>query len=228
MFKRIVKGIAVLLVLGTAAGCSLGDSAYYDIQGYAEAVNAKTLYSQLDSGHFYMQDNSTGKITEEFTFLYRSDGNLMYSYMGTDGKDTYYEFHNGSEINFRSNDETEWSYIDQSSEKYFVFSRSEPHPFTAEGVISVNAYAVTGSSVEEIPEGLKITFSYDPAQLASSLSEVGTLVSFDSTLWLNGEGYCYRLDQYAVFDGGEQVSDYSMFIDSMNELTELTRPGTDG
>lgn len=225
MFKRIIKGIAVLLALTAVGGCSMfGGVDYSDIEGYSEVANAKTLYAQLDSGHFYMQDNSTGRITEEFTFMYRSDGNLMYSYMGTEGKDTYYEFHNGSEINFRSNDETEWSYLDQSSERYFVFNRNDPHPLTLEGVISVNAYAVTESSVEETSNGLKITFSYDPTQLAQSLSEVGTLVSFDSTLWLNGEGYCYRLDQKGVFNGGELVFDHSMFIDRMNEITELTRP----
>ena len=225
MFKRIVKGIAALLLLGTATGCYFGGSAdYFSIEGYAEAANAKTLYARLDSGHFYMQDNATGKVTEEFTFLYRSDGNLMYSYMGDDGETVRYEFHNGSEINYRENDDKEWKFIAQGSDDYFVYTRTNLHPYTAEGLISVNAYAVTDSEVEEQDGGLKITFYYDASQLAASLAEIGTLDSFESTLWLNGEGYCYRLDQYAVFDGGEQVSDYSMHIDSMNEITELKRP----
>ena len=224
MFKRIVKGIAALFILAAAAGCSFGNTAYLNIAGYPEAANAKTLYAQLDSGHIRVVDNQTGDVTEEFTFLYRSDGNLMYNYMGSDGNEIYYEFHNGSEINYRSDTDTEWSYMDQSDEQYFVYTRSNQHPYTAEGMISVNAYAITDSEVEAADGGVKITFRYDASQLAASLAEVGTLDSFESTLWLNEEGYCYRLDQRAVFDGGESVSDYSMYIDSMNELTELVRP----
>ena len=225
MLKRIVKGIAALLIMFAAAGCSLSsDAAYFSIEGYDRAANAKTLYAQLDSGHFYMQDNATGKITEEFTFLYRSDGNLMYSYMGDDGEERYYEFHNGSEINNRYDGDESWSFIQQGEEDYYVYSKSNRHPYTAEGLISVNAYAVTDSKVEDYDNGVKITFYYDASRLADTLSEIGELDSFESTLWLNEEGYCYRLDQLAVFDDGENISDYSMYIDSMNELTELVRP----
>ena len=224
MFKRIVNVFAVLLLFAAASGCSLGNADHSDIEGYSEAARARTLYAQLDSGHFYMQDNSTGKVTEEFTFMYRSDGNLMYSRMGSDGESVRWEFHNGSEINYRRDGDKEWSFIQQGDEDYYVYTRSSPHPYTAERVISVNAYALTDSKVEEIDGGLKITFYYDASQLAATLADVGALDSFESTLWLNGEGYCYRLDQLAVFDGGENVSDYSMFIDRMNEITELTRP----
>ena len=227
MFKRIVKGLALLLALVTAAGCSfgsLGNAAYGSIEGYPEAANAKTLYAPLDRGHFYMQDNATGMITEAFTFKYRSDGNMVYSYMGTEDGVVYYEFHNGSEINKRYGHEDSWSFVQQGSDDYFVYTRDDPHPYAGQGVISVNAYAVTDSEVEEYDGGLKITFYYDAAQLADSLAELGALDSFESTLWLNEEGYCYRLDQLAVFDGGESVSDYSMFIDRMNEVEELTRP----
>lgn len=228
MLKKIVKGIAVLLLLGAAAGCYFGEADYSSIEGYTEAANAKTLYAQLDSGHFYMQDNATGNITEEFSFLYRPDGNLMYSYKGNDGNTERWEFHNGSEINYRENGDTEWKFIDQTSEDYFVFTRTNLHPYTAEGLISVSAYAISDSKVEEDGSGgLKITFYYDAAQLEYLLSDIGKLDSFESVLWLNEEGYCYRLDQKAVFDGGEQVSDYSMHIDSMNELTELKRPEID-
>ena len=224
MFKRIVKGVGALFILLAAAGCSFGDAAYYNIEGYLEAANAKTLYAQLNSGHIRVVDNSNGDVTEEFTFLYRSDGNLMYSYRGSDGDEIYYEFHNGSEINYRSGGDTEWSYMEPSDEQYFVYTKTNQHPYTAEGMISVNAYAITESEVESGDGGMRVTFRYDASQLAASLAEVGALDSFESTLWLNEEGYCYRLDQKAVFDGGTSVSDYSMYIDSMNELTELVRP----
>lgn len=222
--KKIAIGTAALLIMGAAAGCSFGDSAYYNILGYAEAANAKTLHSKLDSGHISVIDNATGELTEEFTFMYRSDGNLMYSYMGNDGETVRWEFHNGSEINYRESGDTEWSYIEPSSEEYFVYTKTNQHPYTAEGVIAVNAYAITDSEAEEADGGWKITFYYNASQLADTLSDIGVLDSFESTIWLDSEGYCYRLDQLAVFDGGEQVSDFSMFIDRMNEVTELTRP----
>ena len=222
--KKIAIGTAALLVAGAVSGCSFGDSAYYNILGYAEAANAKTLHSQLDSGHISVIDNSTGELTEEFTFMYRSDGNLMYSYMGNDGETVRWEFHNGSEINYRESGDTEWSYIEPGSEEYFVYTETNRHPYTAEGVIAVNAYAITDSKAEEADGGRKITFYYDASRLADTLSDIGVLDSFESTLWLDGEGYCYRLDQLAVFDGGELVSDFSMFIDMMNEVTELSRP----
>lgn len=228
MLKKIAKGFSVIFVLLAAAGCAFGDSAYMNILGYPEAANAKTLYAQLDSGHIRVVDNSTGEVTEEFTFMYRPDGNLMYSYMGSDGDEIYYEFHNGSEINYHSDADTEWSYMDQSDEQYFVYTRTSQHPYTAEGMISVNAYAITDSKAEPEGDGWRITFYYNAHQLADPLAEVGKLDSFESTLWINGDGYCYRLDQLAVFDGGETVSDFSMYIDSMNEVKELVRPEIDG
>ena len=225
--KKIAIGTAALLIAGAVTGCSFGDSAYYNILGYAEAANAKTLHSQLDSGHISVVDNATGELTEEFTFMYRSDGNLMYSYMGNDGETVRWEFHNGSEINSRENGETEWEFIEPSSEDYYVYTRTDRHPYTAEGVIAVNAYAITDSKVEEADGGVKATFYYDASLLAASLSDMGSLDSFESTIWLNEKGYCYRLDQLAVFDGGENVSDFSMFIDMMNEVRSLTRPETE-
>ena len=85
--------------------------------------------------------------------------------------------------------------------------------------------SVEDSLVEETEGGKKIFFNYNPKALADSLSELGELKSFESTIWLNGEGYCFRLDQKAVFENnGEQVSDYSLFIDNMNAVTEITKP----
>lgn len=226
MYKRIANIFAALLIIAAVSGCSFGsgNAAYYSIAGYAEAEQARKLYASLDSGHFYTVDNATGETTEEFTFMYRSDGCLMYSRMGAVEGETYYEFHNGSEKNYRYGGDEEWSFVQQGDEDYYVYTRDDPHPYTAEGVISVNAFAITDSKVEETEGGLKITFRYDASLLAATLADVGALDSFGSILWLNEEGYCWRLDQVAVFDGGELISDYSMFIDRMNEITELTRP----
>lgn len=224
--NKILKSAAAAISICLLSGCAFGDASYADIPGYAEITQAKKLYTELDSGHMYMQDNSSGEITEEFTFKYRGDGFLTYIYMGTDGEQTRYEFHNGSEINYKNSGDTEWNFLQQGNENYCVYDKKNKHPYTNEGVISMNAYAVKNSTVEDIKGGKKISLEYDETQFAESLSGLGELQSFDSVIWLNDEGYCYRLDQKGVFlnEGEQSVSDYSMFIDSMNEVGELIRP----
>lgn len=226
IINKLLKSTAAAISVCLLGGCTFGSASYKDIQGYAEVTRAKKLYAELDSGHMYMQDNSSGEITEEFTFKYRDDGFLTYVYMGTDGEQVRYEFHNGSEINYKNRGDTEWSFLQQGSEDYYVYDKKNKHPYTNEGVISMNAYAVKNSTVEDINGGKKISLEYDETQFAESLAGLGELQSFDSVIWLNDEGYCYRLDQKGVFlnDGEKSVSDYSMFIDSMNEVKELIRP----
>lgn len=232
MFKRKVKVVGIWAAVAASVimgGCSFGAADYSHIEGYAQVEKAQKLYSELDSGHFYMQDNATGKKTGEFTFKYREDGHLMYMYMASDESGLYSEFHNGSEINRKEGEGGKWSFIAQGDENYFFYSRDNKHPYACEGVISMNAFAITDSSVEKEGEGEKISFKYDPAALAGAFEGMGTLKSFESTIWLNDEGYCRRLDQKGVFDkdGGEIAYDYSMFIDMMNEVEKVERVDTD-
>lgn len=226
--KNIIKITSAAIITSLFGGCTFLGSDYGNIPGYAEISRAKELYTELDSGHMYMQDNDTGEVTEEFTFRYREDGCLTYIYTGTEGDMKRCEFHNGSEINYKNSGDTQWSFIQQGDDSYCVYDRTNRHPYTGEGVISMNAYAVKNSTVEDVNGGKKISLEYDETQFAEALAELGELKSFDSVIWLDEEGYCYRLDQKGVFlnDGEETVSDYSMFIDSMNRVGELTRPET--
>lgn len=207
------------------AGCSFGGTDYSHIEGYAEVVRAQKLYSELDSGHFYVQNNTTEEKTCEFTFKYREDGQLTYMYMASDEEGLYLEFHNGSEINLKQNGQEEWSFVPQGDENYYSYSKENKHPFTTEGVISMNAYAVMEGTAEKDGDGEKIRFQYNAEAFADSFEGMGNIKSFESTVWLNEEGYCWRLDQKGVFekDGGENVYDYSMFIDEMNEVEKVER-----
>lgn len=221
--KKLLSAILTFFVCSVFAGCMNAD--YSNIDGYSDVSNAKKLYSELNSAHFYMQDNTTGQITGEFTFMYNSGGNLLYSHTATDGKDVYYEYCNGAELSSKHKSDENWTLLTYGDEGFQAYTREKKHPYTEEGVISVNAYAIEDSLVEETEGGKKIFFNYNPKALADSLSELGELKSFESTIWLNGEGYCFRLDQKAVFENnGEQVSDYSLFIDNMNAVTEITKP----
>jgi len=216
----------MLITLSACLGNLGENAAYKSIEGYSDVKNAKKLYTELDSGHFYMQDNASGLVTMEFIFKYREDGKLTYFYMGSEEDTVYYEFHNGSELDHKNKGDSEWSFEAQGSENYYVYDRKNRHPYTDEGVISMNAYAVKESSVQETDAGKKITFYYNAEEFKDSLSMLGELKSFESTIWLNDDGYCCRLDQKGVFDneGVEEISDYSMFIDSMNEIDEVKRP----
>lgn len=223
---KLIKRLSAILLMGFCfifSGCV--NTNYSNIEGYSDVNNAKKLYSELNSGHFYMQDNATGQKTEEFTFMYNSNGNLVYSHTATDGDDIYYEYCNGAELSYKHKKDEEWTLLTYGNDDFQVYTKDKKHPYTDGGVISVNAYAITDSSVEKNDRGEKITFNYNPNALADSLSQLGELKSFESTLWLNSEGYCYRLDQKAVFENnGEQISDYSLFIDNMNSITEITKP----
>lgn len=220
----VAKRLSILLAV-CFIFCGCMNNSYSKIKGYSEVSNAKKLFAELDSGHFYMQNNTTGQKTEEFTFIYNSNGNLVYSHTATDGEDIYYEYCNGAELSYKHKNDDDWTLRTYGDEDFVVYTRKNKHPYTEGGVISVNAHAISDSVVETSGEGLKVTFTYKPSALAESLAELGELKSFESTLWLNNEGYCFRLDQRAVFEkDGESVSDYSLFIDNMNGIDEISKP----
>lgn len=228
MFKEKIKVLGLcgaVIASAAAGGCSLPGTDYSRIEGYAQAARAQKLYSELESCHFYMQNNATSEKTVEFTFKYRADGQLEYMYTASDEEGLYLEYHNGSELNRREVGQKEWSFISRGSDNYYSYSKENKHPFTTEGVISVNAYAVTDSSAEKDGDGEKISFKYDAAAFEGSFEGMGKIKSFESTVWINSEGYCYRLDQKGVFekDGEENVYDYSMFIDMMNAVDRVER-----
>ena len=228
--KKFIKKLPILLAVNFIF-CGCVNNSYSNIEGYSDVNNAKRLFSELNSGHFYMQDNTTGQKTEEFTFMYNQNGNLVYSHTATDGDDIYYEYCNGAELSYKHKNDKDWSLLTYGDENFTIYTRENKHPYTDGGVISVNAYAITSSVVETNSEGKKVTFTYDPSALASSLASLGDLKSFESSLWLNNDGYCYRLDQKAVFknaeNDGESVSDYSLFIDNMNGVEEVSKPEAD-
>lgn len=228
MAKEKIRAIgsgAAAAALALLAGCSLTGGDYSRFEGYTQVSNAQKLYAELDSGHFYMQNNATGEKTVEFTFKYREDGQLTYMYTAADDDRAYSEYHNGSEIN-RKQEGQEWSFLAQGDEEYYSYSKENKHPYTTEGVISMNGFAVTDSTVERVEGGEKVSFKYDVGYLSGSFADMGTLKSFESSVWLNEEGYCRRIDQMGIFDNdGEKIYDYSMFIDMMNEVEEVERVG---
>ena len=225
--KKLVKiGAALAAIVIAVCGCS---KSYDHIAGYDVVSKAKQLYASLNSAHVKIKDNNANLITQDFLYKYNGD-TLVYCYIGTDGEKTYYEYNNGSELNYTDSTMTQWNFYDMSAPEFYSYSRSQPHPMASQTAISINADSIVDGGVADNPDGSKlITYHYDAAQLnsyASSLSTVGTLVEFTTTLCINPDGYCTELSQLAILevDGKQTSVDYTMTIDEMNKVEKVELP----
>ena len=228
--KKNCLYIFIIVCVLTFSGCSMFSADYSNIVAYDKIETARDLYTALDSGRLTIVDNSSGAITQDFIFKYEGDV-LTYSYVVVDENEIYYEFHNGSEINYTTDHDTEWTALDATSEQYYVKTRTDRHPLTDRTAISINADSiVSGTVTENADGGITVTYDYDIDKLASyatALESVGTLTGFTTSVEINGEGYCTALTQTGTFigaDGNELAVDYTMTITEMNEVAKVTRP----
>lgn len=225
--KKIFKITALALIgIVTLTACNKN---FDNIAGYKDVQNAKSLYAALGSGHLQIKDNDSGIVTQDFKFKYDGD-TLVYSYIGTDGEKTYYEYNNGTELDYTDSDSTEWKFYTQANEEFYSYNRATPHPLASETAISINPDSITDGTVTENADGTKtIAYNYDISMLnsyASSLSEVGTLKKFSTTLSLSADGYCTELSQLATLEDaeGEFEVNYTMTISEMNQIEKVERP----
>lgn len=226
--KRICSYIFIIVCLLAMGGCSVKD--YSKITAYDRVEKARENYAALDSGRLTIIDNSTGNITQDFIFKYEGD-TLTYSYIVVDENETYYEYHNGSEINYTTDKSEAWTAISAGNEKYYVKTKTDKHPLTDRTAISINPDSiVSGQAADHEDGGFEVTYSYDIEKLASyatALESVGKLTDFHTRLDINAEGYCTALTQTGTFlnDFGEEVSvDYTMTVTEMNSVEKITRP----
>ena len=224
MLKKITAAILSALLIITCCGCS----AKADFEGYSDIKNARKLYSELYSAQLTVTDKETGTVTQELTFRYDTQDNLTYSYYGTDGNTVYYEYHNGSEYNYRS--DGEWHTLVSGDENYVAYSRSRKMSMTDEGMIFIKPESVTSSKITETANGKTIEMEYDAAALNSSMASqlglVGELESFRVIYTLDSDGYCTSMEQIgtAVKDGKQSKVDYLMTIEHMNDVASIEQP----
>lgn len=228
--KKLCLYIFIMVCAMTLGGCSMFGADYSNIAAYDKIEAARDLYTALDSGRLTIVDNSSGEITQDFIFKYEEDV-LTYSYVVVDENEIYYEYHNGSEINYTTDHDAAWTALDATSEQYYVKTKTDKHPLTDRTAISINADSiVSGTVTEKADGGFTVTYDYDVEKLASYatvLESVGALTGFTTSLEIDGEGYCTALTQTGTFvdtDGNELAVDYTMTITEMNEVAKVTRP----
>ncbi len=215
--------MAVILAL---TGCKAD---YSHITGYNEIENARKLYSGLFSAHLTVTDMSTGTLTQELYYYYDEQDRLCYSYYGTDGKQEYYEYHNGSEYSYSTDNES-WTTLIAGDQNYRVYSKTQKMSMCDEGMIFIKPESVTSSKSEKSGDNTVITMQYDVSQLNSSMADqlgmVGQLTGFEVIYTLDKEGYCTKLIQRGKSDnnGEEMTVDYVLEIDRMNDVAQIENP----
>lgn len=219
--KKLVSVVLSLMLILAISGCA----DYSNIVGHDIIMEARYLYSNLNSGHLVVKDDDTGLITQEFTFTYDSNGILMYSYFGTDGETKYYEYHNGSEYMYTENGE--WKTLTNQSENFVRYSKEQRNNLTSDITLMFIPKNITNSK-EEVKQDERIyTYTYDASSLSTQqLGETGTLKEYSTTFTIDKNGYCTKLQQNGTIDKDGKIGkvNYTMIIDKMNDVAEVTKP----
>ncbi len=228
----MAKKLTSLLLAGVLllSGCSGKD--YSSIDGYSDIDNARKLYNDLYAAELTVTDASTGTVTQELSFAYDNQDRLMYSYFGTDGKTSYYEYHDGYEYSYydQSAENPQWITLVEGDENYVVYNKISKMSMTTEGMIFIKPESITASEVTATENGKVIEMTYDASALNQSMTNqlglVGQLKEFRVTYTLNSEGFCTKMQQTgkAELDGKESTVDYILEIKNMNDVAKIEKP----
>ncbi len=228
--KILISVIAIIMLLQTVTACSSRD--YSHIEGYSDIENARKLYAALYSADLTVTDASSDTVTQRLSFMYDNQDRLMYSYFGTDGKTSYYEYHDGYEYSYYdSNAENPcWITLTETDENYVCYNKVAKMSMTTEGMIFIKGESITDAKVTATENGKEIVYTYNAEQLNSSMTSqlglVGQLKEFKVTYTLNSEGYCTKMQQTgkAELDGKESEVDYILEIKNMNDVSVIEKP----
>lgn len=226
MLKKLaILALGAMLLLG---GCSAD---YSHIEGYDDIVNARGLYALLNGAELTVTDAESGMVTQKLSFAYDIQDRLSYSYFGTDGETTLYEYHNGSEYCYF--DEGEWKTVTEGGDNYRLYTRTSKMSMTTEGMIFLKAESITDSKVTNIENGKIIEIQYDHKALNSSMKNqlglVGELLSFKVIYTLDSEGYLTKMEQIGTASQDAQQSavtniNYVLEIYNMNDMGTIEKP----
>ena len=222
---KMKKMIAAGLLSFTLLLCGCAQTVDYD--GKEEIEKARGLHTGLESASVSLTGGQNGgeDVTQEIT--YRFAGEVMqYLYHGTQKQSDgivkeYYEFNNGTEIDFIDlPEDTEWDYYAKGSDGFYSYSKASRHYF-ADGAQLFSVYE--GAIIETKRDGNTLTFIYDPRALVQYESFRGIdITDFMMTYEFNDEGYCTAFSNTYTVDG--DVYDYNVTIADMNSVSEIKRP----
>ena len=204
--------------------CVCGCNNVPEYTGKDDIENARSLHTELESAKITMTDNITGEVIQEIEYLFVGDV-MTYMYMGKDGEKTYYEYNNGTELNYTTlPDETEWSFIAKGDEGYYTYSKASRHYFTdGEQLFSVYPTAIFEVIPSESENGSVYSFTYTAETLKDyeSFKGMGDIEMFTMQYCLNNEGYCTEFTNSYTMDGISYS--YTVEISKMNEIEKIER-----
>ena len=224
MGKRVKNKLAVLLAAGLAlfSGSCGGISGY---EGKELTDKAKALHTSLESADITVCDLNTHETVQEISYRFVGDV-MQYMYYGKDAStgQEYYEFNNGTELDFITlPDESEWSFKSKGEDGYYNYSKASRHYF-ADGAKLFSDYsaAVSASSVEQsLYGGKKLTLSYDIEKLRQ-YEGMSEMTEFSEVFELDEEGYCAEfLTSFTLSDGSS--SKYTVYINKRNADEPIER-----
>lgn len=231
LFDKAERNFKMKKILGTGLLSMIlllcGCTGTVDYDGKSEIEKARVLHTGLESASVSLTGGQNGgeDVTQEIT--YRFAGEVMqYLYHGTqkqaDGTvKEYYEFNNGTEIDFIDlPEDTEWNYYAKGSEDFYSYSKTSRHYF-ADGTQLFSVYE--GAVTETKRDGNTLTFIYNPSALIQYESFRGIdITDFTMTYEFNNDGYCTSFSNTYTVDG--DVYNYNVVITDMNAVDEVKRP----
>lgn len=214
--------IIYIIIVYSVCGCSTP----VNYEGKAMVEKAASLHTEKESAIVVVTDNLTGKAVQRIEYRFVGDV-MQYMYTGEmDGK-TYYEFNNGTELNFITiPDESEWSFTSKGNEDFYNYSRASRHYF-ADGAQLFNDYeaAVSESLVKQFYDVDIVKLTYDLGKLAtySSLASYGSFTEFVVEFNIDREtGECKRMRTKFTTESGEK-SDYIVIFLPRDASAEIKR-----
>ena len=221
--KKVLSLIYIIIVCLGVSACSAKE---YNYEGKELIDRAAENHTALEGAYILVNDHISSEAVQSIEYQFQGEV-LTYMYSAhIDGKD-YYEYNNGTELNFITlPDETEWSFYAKGDENYYSYSKASRHYFT-DGAQLFADYeaAVSASEIKETETGTYITLSYDLEKLKqySAFAGYDGLTDFSVLFFIdNASGNCIRYDsKYTLSDGTEEW--YIMHIYERSESGAVQR-----
>lgn len=216
--------LLIIYIIIVYAICGCGNSVNYE--GKDMVDRAAALHTEKESAELVVMDNLTGKSVQRIE--YRFVGDIMqYMYTGELEGKTYYEYNNGTELNFITiPDETEWSFTSKGKEDFYNYSRASRHYF-ADGAQLFCDYegAVKEAVLNRFYDVdiLKLTYDTDRLMQYSALAAYGKFSDFVIEFNLDHEtGECKRIRTKYTLENGEKA-DYTVVFLPREASEEIKR-----
>ena len=214
--------IIYIIIVYTLCGC--GTKA--DYEGKDLIDKAAAMHTEKESATIVVIDNLTGKSLQRIEYRFVGDV-MQYMYTGEQEGKTYYEYNNGTELNFITiPDEKEWSFTSKGKEDFYSYSRIARHYF-ADGAQLFCDYEGAVKESKTIPfydvNILRLYYDTDKLMEYSSIAAYGKFSRFEIDFSLDPEtGECKRIRTKYTLENGEKA-DYTVTFLPREASEEIKR-----